>query len=309
MRITVVHNPTAGAEHVSRHGLCAALRAAGHQPVYASTSDDDWAAAVQEADDLVLVAGGDGTIAGVAAHLVHRPVPLAVLPFGTANNVARALGITGHWQGLVRSLSEWRPAAFDIGLASGPWGELPCLEGAGFGLFAEAMVQREPDAADVGRAYGRDMELMRDLVRLRERLSQAVPRRCTIEMDDRTVTADALVVGIMNIPSVGPRLDLSREALVDDGLLHVVIGRDTDRAVIGAYLQARLEGEPAALQLEEHAAREVHVAWEGPVLHVDDRPLELGAESTTLRATVAAGALCVLVPPPASPAAGTGRAG
>ena len=43
--------------------------------------------------DAVIVAGGDGTVGKVAKRLAGTDVPLVVLPTGTANNIARSLGI------------------------------------------------------------------------------------------------------------------------------------------------------------------------------------------------------------------------
>ena len=70
----------------------AALAKAGHQVTYQSTKERGFKKALKQPTDLVLVAGGDGTTAKVASPLVDSGIPLSVLPLGTANNLARALG-------------------------------------------------------------------------------------------------------------------------------------------------------------------------------------------------------------------------
>jgi diacylglycerol kinase (ATP) len=92
MRITLMHNPKAGdAEHGSKQ-LMAALAEAGHHATYQSTKDRGFKKALKQPTDLVLAAGGDGTTAKVAYRLVDSGISLSVLPLGTANNLARALG-------------------------------------------------------------------------------------------------------------------------------------------------------------------------------------------------------------------------
>ena len=49
--------------------------------------------AVEDGDALVVVAGGDGTIADVASQLIGSSTVLGIVPTGTMNNVARSLGI------------------------------------------------------------------------------------------------------------------------------------------------------------------------------------------------------------------------
>jgi len=67
--------------------------------IYETTGkeDEDIAAlcraAVKKGATLVVSAGGDGTLIGVANGLVHSKVPLGILPLGTGNDLARILGI------------------------------------------------------------------------------------------------------------------------------------------------------------------------------------------------------------------------
>jgi diacylglycerol kinase (ATP) len=296
MRITVIHNPAAGEGVITRELLCAELRAAGHEPVYASTRDDDWPAAVQEADDAVLAVGGDGTVAKAARHLIERNVPLAVLPFGTANNIAQTLGIRGAWRDLVQELHGWRSQPFDAGIAAGPWGEVTFLEGVGFGLFADTMAEARLAPTEVAATLGRDVELVTDVARVRSLLPQVAPRPLRLRLDDRVVEAETLLVAIMNITAVGPRLRLAPTARPDDGLLHVVIAREEHRASLDAYLEARLEDEPATLHLEEHIARSVEVRCTGDRLHIDDDVID-GDGPATVDCRILPGAIRVLVPP------------
>jgi diacylglycerol kinase (ATP) len=298
MNVTVIHNPAAGAETVSADELCEALRAAGHEPSYASTLDHGWIDAVQEADDVVLAAGGDGTVTSVARLLIGRPVALAVLPLGTANNIAEALHVRCHWSELVRDFGTWRRVGFDVGIASGPWGERPFLEGAGFGLFADTMARVHATATGVPDTT-QGSGLVDDVRRVHMMLASVAPRQCAIELNDVHdvhVITDAIVLAIMNAPSVGPRLRFSDDVRADDGLLHVIVARESDRAALDAYLRTRMAGARASLQLERHAVRSVSVEWHGGTAHIDDEVVAADGPRISMRAEVRPGAVQVLTP-------------
>ncbi|WP_242886101.1 diacylglycerol/lipid kinase family protein [Actinomadura litoris] len=55
--------------------------------------------------DLVVVGGGDGTVAEAVGHLAHRDIALGVLPLGTTNNFARSLEMPLDLPGAVRTLA------------------------------------------------------------------------------------------------------------------------------------------------------------------------------------------------------------
>src|SRR5437016_14199028 len=105
MRVTLVHNPDAGDHRQpGRKALLAIIRAAGHTVHYYPSHDLRLAATLRRPTDLVVIAGGRHS--RQVAKLAHgRSVPLAVLPTGTANNIATTLGLTSlpldrqprHW--------------------------------------------------------------------------------------------------------------------------------------------------------------------------------------------------------------------
>ncbi len=122
MRITLMHNPKAGDAEHGRKELMAALAKAGHHATYQSTKKSDYKKALKKPTDLVLAAGGDGTVVKVACRLVDTGIPLSVLPLGTANNLARSLGFLASPEEIIARLEGGKRRAFDIGVTRGPWG-------------------------------------------------------------------------------------------------------------------------------------------------------------------------------------------
>ena len=114
MRITLIHNPKAGdAKHGGKQ-LMAALADAGHHAIYQSTKERGFKKALKQPTDLVLAAGGDGTTAKVAYRLIDTGIPFSVLPLGTANNLARALGFVTSPEEIIARLEGGKKRAFDV---------------------------------------------------------------------------------------------------------------------------------------------------------------------------------------------------
>ena len=137
MRITLMHNPSAGHGKHRKKDLMEALAKAGHNAIYQSTKKRGYKKALKKPGDLVLVAGGDGTITKIARRLIDTGIPLAVLPLGTANNLARTLGFIASPEKVIARLQDGKKHSFDVGVARGPWGRRYFFEGAGAGLLAD----------------------------------------------------------------------------------------------------------------------------------------------------------------------------
>ena len=142
MRAIVLHNPTAGSGDVAAEDLLAALAAGGIAARYCSTKQGGFKHALRKASDLVVAAGGDGTVLKVIRHLRNRSVPIAILPLGGANNIARSLGITADPLKIARAgWGETNARRLDIGTAAGPWRKRLFVESVGIGALAEARPQ------------------------------------------------------------------------------------------------------------------------------------------------------------------------
>src|SRR4051812_4285973 len=125
MRVTLIHNPYAGSGGPSKDGLLWALAAAGHDVGYRPADAPGTMAAPHDpgfAAELVVVAGGDGTVGKIVKRLAGRRIPIAVLPAGTANNIATALGAGSDLRAQAARWASTPRRAFDVGLAAGPWG-------------------------------------------------------------------------------------------------------------------------------------------------------------------------------------------
>jgi NAD kinase len=83
MRATLFHNPTAG-HKIDKDDILAAMKLADFDTHYVSVKNGNVGKALEKKADLIVIAGGDGTIAEVLIQIPDRSVPVAIFPLGTA---------------------------------------------------------------------------------------------------------------------------------------------------------------------------------------------------------------------------------
>src|SRR6187399_1154099 len=160
---------------------------------------------LHRAPDLVVAAGGDGTVKRVATELAGRGIPVTILPFGTANNIANSLGFEGTTHDLIAGWPTARRVSFDLGIANGPWdSDRHFVESVGCGLVADGIVVMDSEAPH-DEPTPRDM-IEKALWRFRDVLAASHPRPCRLSLDRVIQEANLLLVEVLNIVSVGPGL-------------------------------------------------------------------------------------------------------
>ena len=78
MRVLLIHNPKAGDRKHSKKQLMASLTRCGHQAFYQSIKERGWKRTFKKPVDLVIAAGGDGTVHKTAWQLMGTGIPLAI---------------------------------------------------------------------------------------------------------------------------------------------------------------------------------------------------------------------------------------
>ena len=294
MRAVLFHNPEAGEADHSRKSLMALLGKAEFSTTYCSTRGSDFPEMLEEKADVFVAAGGDGTVAKVLRGMPDRSIPVAILPLGTANNIARSLGIAGSPKDVVAGLAKARRQRFDIGLACGPWGQRVFVEAVGLGPLTEAMSRI--DAVGIERSDG--VRIGRDT--FRKVLSEASPIRVNLSIDGRPLSDDMLLVEILNIPIAGPGLAFVPEGGVGDGLFDIVCIEPGRRADMLAWLGATQQTVPPPVSLQQ--GRKINLNWEGIPLRIDDYCPTISKKGVKVTVEVAREAATILVPQ-----AGTGE--
>jgi YegS/Rv2252/BmrU family lipid kinase len=224
-----------------RRSLDTALRLAGAGPArWLETTEEDAgsgqsAQLVREGVDLVLCHGGDGTVRACAESLRGSDVPLAVLPAGTGNLLARNLQIPMALEDAVAVAVRGERRRIDVGTANGDTFAVM----AGLGIDA-AMVRDAPEAIK-GRigwlAYG---------ISGLQAVRKAPVLRIELELDDgRVIRTRGVGVVVANVGTLTGGMTLFPDADPFDGLLDIGVLLPTtwrDWAELAMHVVARPEG-------------------------------------------------------------------
>jgi diacylglycerol kinase (ATP) len=271
VRVTLVHNPGAGSrEDGDEAHLLRLLREAGHELLAVSAKDPAWKEALAQPADVVAVAGGDGTVARVAKALVGSAVPVAPLPAGTANNIARTLGLVGrHWEEIVRAWPHGRRVKLDVGLARGPWGERRFIEGVGTGLFACLLSDEDPERK-LAQHKPPPQRVAHALDMLKRRAVDCTALELEARIDGEVVSGQFLLAEVLNLPYVGPNLFLAPDSQPGDGTFDIVIVTEAERDRLANYLRTWQDNRERLAVLPTRRARHIELEWTGFDLHIDD---------------------------------------
>ena len=199
MKALLVHSPNAGTKPTPLTSLMSQLEEAGFAIRYCEHGRDDIRSGMIGME-MAIAAGGDGTVASVAIEMPDRSLPIAILPMGGSNNIARALGIRQSADAVIGGLGDIREKTLTVGRVTGPFGKRGFLEAVGLGALNQSieLVDEAPDTPEEKRENGR--------AAFREALGTATPVNCAVDIDGRRFDGPWLLVEVLNIGAIGPRL-------------------------------------------------------------------------------------------------------
>ena len=305
MRIQIVYNPTAGQHDLGKSldEAVAYLRSQDHDVTVRQTLGGGDATtfareAVAQHYDMVIAAGGDGTVGEVVNGLVGSECVLGVLPVGTANVWARTLGLP------VGGINRPRTPLLDAAkllltgdvrhIDLGKCGEHYFILWCGIGFDAEVTREVEPHR-----------ELRRNIGNLTYYVTMFVlgltlrGTRVTIVIDGKAVRQRAFMIVVSNVQLYGGSVMVAPQAQLDDGYLDVYVFKgsnmfDAARQLINVFTCKHLQ-DPSILT---YRAQSVVIRGEKPLpLQVDGEPRGY----TPASITVVPKALRVVMPTSASP--------
>jgi diacylglycerol kinase (ATP) len=299
----VLHNPGAGDGENSDKELIEYIEAEGYKCSYLSTKQkgwekEDWEKTTSSDVDFIIVAGGDGTVRKLAEELLDRKLiekklPIALLPMGTANNIAKTLGVTGDKLEIIKSWKKHSLKKFDVGRIDGLKKWTFFIESFGYGVFPRLMKQMRK--LDKSAFESPEQKIKIALQLLHDIILNYKTKLCKIQVDGEDYSGKFVLAEVMNISSIGPNLHLAPFADPGDGLLEIVLVPESQRQEFADYVKGKIDGKEMAPFFTILKGKKINIYWEGVALHVDDEHVQLD-EATDVAIEVHPGLLEFLVP-------------
>lgn len=240
-RARLIYNPTSGREEMRKRlpEVLQRLEKAGLETsTHATTGEGDAmmaaAHAVERGFDIVIAAGGDGTLNEVINGLAEKQVRphLGILPLGTTNDFARALGIPRKWQDACDIITRGYSRMIDVGKVNQRY----FINIAGGGSLTELTYEVPSKLKTVIGQMAYYMKGLEKLPRLR-------PIELLVKTDDRELHEEVMLFLISNSNSVGGFEKLAPDASLDDGMFDVFLLRKCNLGEFIRVVTLALRGE------------------------------------------------------------------
>ncbi|WP_249044731.1 diacylglycerol kinase family protein, partial [Crossiella equi] len=186
--------------------------------------------------EVLAVLGGDGAAHAVMQECAGTPTALAVIPAGTGNDLAAAVGLprTTHEAvtAVLKALLSGSRQVLDLGrVAGGAWFATVLCAGFDAAVNERANRMRWPKGP---RRY--DLAILAELAGLR-------PRELCVDTDEGRVEVEATLVAVGNTTSYGGGIPICPAADARDGLLDVTVVRAASRQRLLRFLPTLRSGD------------------------------------------------------------------
>lgn len=240
-RARLIYNPTSGREAIKKSlpAVLAKLEAAGYEAsAHATTGAGDATnaakIAIERGYDIVIAAGGDGTIYEVVNGLADaekRP-KLGIIPTGTTNDFARALHLPKSIEGAADIIASGHTMPIDIGKMN----EKYFINIAGGGRLTELTY-------DVPIKLKTMLGQLAYYIKGIEMLPSIKPTEVSIEYDGKLFEGEIMLFLVANTNSVGGFEKLAPDASLNDGMFTLLILKKANLADIVRIVTLAMRGE------------------------------------------------------------------
>jgi diacylglycerol kinase (ATP) len=209
--------------------------------------------AVKDGYKAIIAMGGDDTIEAIIRGMAGSKVHLGIIPVGTANNLAKSLGIPEDPKQACALIASGHFRKLDLGQVKARKGKkLPFFELVTVGIAAAVY----PDAV-----HARKGRLSSIKGAIQTILTQETKPKVTLIMDgDSSITLETMLTIVSNVPLIGPNMLVDPNASMDDGYFDVSVYPDFTKAELLAYsTKVMNEGSTGDGKIQRYRARKLKI--------------------------------------------------
>lgn len=293
MNVTLLVNPAArggahtgsatrAAERLRAHGVRTTILSGGS----AAESSELLRTAIGLGTDAVAVAGGDGTVHLAIQELAGSGIPLGIIPAGTGNDMATALGLRElHPEAAADAIIAGRTRRIDLARVIRDDGST-----AYFGtVLASGFDSRVNDRANAMR-WPRGGSRYNIAILIEFATLAGIPYDVDLELPDgsrKRISGDLVMATVGNGSHYGGGIPICPDADIADGLLDVVLVRPAGRARLLRLLPRVYRGTHTSVpEVSTQLVRSVRLASPGVTAYADGDPI--GPLPLTIEAAPAA---------------------
>ncbi|UYQ77257.1 diacylglycerol kinase family protein [Glutamicibacter sp. JL.03c] len=258
-RAAVIYNPTKVLDFgLFRRRVEYELQAAGWKPpLWLETEREDPGVkmaqqAIDAKVDVVIVAGGDGTVRVVCQELAEQGIPVALIPAGTGNLLARNLGASLDESEAIRTALAGRAVPVDLIRCTTDAGESVCAVMGGLGFDAKIMGNTNADLKKTIKAGAY-------VVAAAQQFS-LTPFDCTVKIDGEPVQDHSSIMTLVgNVGRLMGGINLIPAAVPTDGKIDVMVASPTGARELASLARGIVLGTDAkSLDYQQGQVIEIH---------------------------------------------------
>jgi YegS/Rv2252/BmrU family lipid kinase len=233
--------------------------------------------------DAIVIAGGDGTINSALPSLIEAGKPVGILPLGTANDLARTLGIPAGPTEAAEVIIAGRRKKIDVGRVN----DVHFVNVASIGLSVEIAERQDPELK-------RQLGALSYVAAALTTIGQATLFAATIQCGDRREKINAYQIAVGNGVFYGGGMKIAADAAIDNGVLDIYAIKTASIPDLVAMAPAFVEGR--------HGGREAVTTFRGETARIETaRPMPVNTDGEVTTRTpadfsVLRGALEVFAP-------------
>lgn len=230
MKVLLLINPGSRSALDLREEIIRILVMKGHEILnndihLSSTDPNEMILKYRNSANVVVVAGGDGSVNLVLPALNETRIPLLVIPCGTANNLARHYSLTNNLEATASLLSEGKVIDIDLGVVN----DIPFVNVAGLGLSTE--VNR-----NVSNKLKKHFGVFAFILTAIQLATKMNPFRAVITTDSKvSLMTKTWQISVCNGKHYGAGMTIKHNASLEDGKLHC-LSTEVDKWWKGIFL-------------------------------------------------------------------------